>query len=459
MWIDSKNSKKDGGMTKTTKTQLLGITVLFFSFILLSTPSHAELGSGAFNNETMDIKALGKGQTSCATADTPAAVAGNPAGLTQLKGTYATIGASIIDLRTNYTNTSGSISQKMNRDYITVPDMFFVTDLSFLKKLRFAIGMTSPYGLMTEWKNDTFSKYVATQSSYEYINYNPTLAYELCETVSIAAGVDIIDSNIEKRKMFNVAAINASLGGGTGTEPDADVRFRGSDLSYGYNLGILIKPNKKHSFGLTYRDRVKFSYDLNIDISGLSGLSETVFEGTNYSTKGTCEVTLPSSFTTGYAYKPTEKWVFEVNVQWTQWELIKEDFIDFYLERNATRLALLNTGNPIPKDWHNTISAGTGLQYTLNKNIALRTGYYFYQTPIPVNGFDTALPDSNRHYVTAGVGFTFGNWILDTGYSLGFFEKRSIENTVGSTSNASINGTYKSKVHVIGAAQITYKFA
>jgi long-chain fatty acid transport protein len=86
-----------------------------------------------------------------------------------------------------------------------------------------------------------------------------------------------------------------------------------------------------------------------------------------------------------------------------------------------------------------------GTEYKVNDILKLRGGYYFHKSPIPQASFDTTLPDATSNSITVGAGVNLNkNTILDFAYSAMFYEKRKVDNNVGASSSANIDGKYDS---------------
>jgi long-chain fatty acid transport protein len=396
-------------------------------------------GSGAFRLEVADAAAMGKGAAVVAQADNPAAIYYNPAGMTQLDGKLnLSLGASLIQPFTNYKDNSGNETE-MRRQLFTIPNIFAVTNFG-LEKFAFGIGETSNWGTSTEWAEDSFSKYVATKSDYNTNTVMLSAAYEVNDNLSIGASADYLKSYINKKKRLNQ---------GTWGGADGGFQLKGhDDNAWGYRLSTLYKLNKKHSFGFMYRSPIDVKYKGKLYLDGLNGGGlggyQDIFGGTAYETEVTSKMTLPQSILLGYCYKPDDKWRFEVDMEWMDWSSIKEEKIDYPSESNAGRLSVLNAGNPAPKDWHSAFSYALGTEYKLNETWKLRAGYYHHKTPIPQANFDTALPDSTSNSITVGAGINLNkNTTLDFAYSAMFFEKRKIDNNVGSSSGANLDGEYR----------------
>ena len=66
-----------------------------------------------------------------------------------------------------------------------------------------------------------------------------------------------------------------------------------------------------------------------------------------------------------------------------------------------------------PKNWNNTATYRFGAEYKAAEGILVRAGYIFDMTPVPAATLDASLIDMDRHFVTAGLGATFGDVTVD----------------------------------------------
>ena len=407
-------------------------------FAVLPARSAFSAGSGAYRLEVPDAGAMGMGAAFVAQADTPSAVYYNPAGLTQLKDSrfYATVGTAVIQPFCTYTDNAGNETQR-RKQIFNVPHGFFVSDFG-LERFSFGVGATSFWGLGTYWAQDSFSKYVATKSDVITQDGMFSGAYKINDHLSIGASADIVKSLANKKKKL------LQLGG-----PDGDFQLKGKDNgSWGWRLSALYKLNEKHSFGLMYRSPVDLKYKGKVYLNDLNaaGLNYlAIFGAPSYETDVTSDSKLPQSFVVGYCFKPDDRWRFEFDMEWMDWSSVQEEKLNYPSEANPFRLMVLNTGNPVPRDWHGAFSYALGTQYKVNDRWKLRAGYFFHQTPIPQANFDTALPDSTSNSVTVGTGFSFTkNISIDFAYAAMFYNSRDIDNDVGAGSGASIDGKYES---------------
>ena len=173
---------------------------------------------------------------------------------------------------------------------------------------------------------------------------------------------------------------------------------------------------------------------------------QAIFGGSNYETEVESELELPQSVVFGYSYTPNDKWTLNWDVEWMDWSSVEYELITWD-ESNATRLSVLNAGDPAPKDWKSALSSGLGAEYKWNNRLRLRGGYFFHETPIPDEHFHTNLPDSNSHGLSVGFGYDLNNkTTFDLAYSHMFFENRTIDN---SSAGSGISGEYREYINMV----------
>ena len=410
--------------------------------IIISSPAFAA-GSGAYRLEVSDAGATGKGSAFSGEANTPAAVYYNPAGLTQIVGQAVSVGASLVQPRASYTDDSGSESH-MKPGNFGIPSFFYVYGA---KQFALGIGATSSWGLTTEWYPDSFAKYYATKTMMQNKDYMITGAYKVNDQFSVALGLDIDDSTVDKQKKINQDPLGA----------DANFRLKGSDTAFGYRIAGMYRLNERHQFGLMYRSQIRHKYEGKVYMDGLNtaGLGSPVyFNGTSYETKVVSKSTLPDSLVLGYSYKPDDKWTFNADLEWMNWKVIEEEKVYYpdLPDPLSPQRQVLDNGNPIPRDWRSALAFSLGTEYKMSDCFRLRGGFYHHQSPIPESTWTVELPDADSNAITTGFGYDFNkNLTLDMAWSGLFFKDRKIDNPYAP------EGTYKQWISLTYAT-MTYKF-
>jgi len=435
------------------------MVIVFLFVILIAFLCSPVFANGFKNDALLDTEATGMATVFVAQADSPSAVQFNPAGLTQLKGDHVRVGYTSAVPRNFRTDTSGNTS-KAQVDNFLVPNIYLVNSLKS-ENWKFGLGVTSPYGLGTDWADDSFARFQTTESSLQVLQINPTVAYKYNDMVSLGFGIDYIMSETSSHK--RIADNFGIIGGDPNVGGFGDLHSKGNDDGWGYNLGLLVKPSEKYSIGVTYRSRVKLTYKGTISMTNLSSgvygpLGLGYFPDDTYVTGIESRLTLPQTISLGYAFRPNQKWTLEADGIWTDWSSVQEDFAKYTDEGDPNRLTVLNDGNPLAKDWNATMSYGVSAKYQATNKWVLRCGYLYAETPVPAANFEPSMVDMNMNVVSLGTGYKLNDKLsVDAAYLRGFYKNRYITNDVGLSSGANLDGMYKSYVDVVSVA-FTYKY-
>ncbi len=427
--------------------------VIVMSILFVYAGNVFALGAGGYRNEVVDAEASGKGYCFTAQADGPSAVHYNPAGLTQLKGSYISTGYMMEAPRFECDSAATGDTVQMQKQLFWLPHVYFVSDFKS-EDFRFGFGANSPYGLSTDWAGDSFTRYISEESDVKMVNFNPVVAYKVNDYLSVGAGVDYFTANISKhRRIFDTLSDN-----------DGDFQLKGNDEAWGYNVALLVKPSERHSIGLSYRSEIDLTYKGTVTLDNLNPTGLAIFGGTAYSTAMESDSTIPRSLALGYAYKPNDRWTIETDVEWTDWSCVEEEFIKFPDLTDATdptglRRASLNAGNPASRDWHDGYAYGIGAEYKTTDNLDLRCGFLYETSPIPTVNWEPVLPDANKYGLTFGLGYLFKDFKIDASYSFFKYKDRYITNDAGSATSTTINadGTYKGYANIAGVT-VTYMY-
>jgi long-chain fatty acid transport protein len=278
------------------------------------------------------------------------------------------------------------------------------------------------------------------------LQINPTVAYKYNNIVSLGFGIDYIMSETSSHKRI---ADTTGLG---------DFHAKGNGDGWGYNLGLLVKPSENQSIGFSYRSKIDITYTGTISMTNMSNGIYAAFFPDNYVTGMESRLTLPQTISLGYAFRPDQKWTIEADGIWTDWSSVQEDFVKYIDEGDATRLAVLNDGNPLAKDWNATMSYGIAAKYKATDKWVLRCGYLYAETPVPAANFEPSMVDMNMHCVSLGAGYKFNDgFSIDAAYFGGFYRDRYITNDIALSSGSDLDGTYESYVNVVSVG-FTYKY-
>ena len=425
--------------------------ILIFSFCGKNVLAQ---GAAGLHNPVFGASALAQGNAFVARADDASAIYFNPAGLTQLQKPQLSLGASFVLPSVEY--HGNGVSEDMDTKINTLPNMYFTSPI-IENKLAAGIGINVPYGLQGKWDGDGFSRYVVTDFKLSIINVNPTITYKPLSCLSIGAGLDYYYATTDLDKHINVGLINSSLTG-TSIDPTTPEGLQDADLhgdAFGYNAGILYTITPQHSIGISFRSKADLDLKGKLSLSRLSGATAAVFGSSDFDTRTTTNATLPEMLSLGYAYKHNNLWSIEADVQWTNWsrfDVLKSSF-------DSTN-PLLEANNEDVRNWHNTWSFALGGEYALSEAIKVRGGYTFHESPVPGDTFEPSVPQSSRHGLFTGLGYSWGKKLnkgLDFAYGAVFYENRKVDNSIGDAFGTPTDGHYDLITHMM-AINFNYIF-
>lgn len=377
-----------------------------------------------FRLPEQSASAMGMSSAFVGQADDASAVWYNPAGMTQLSGTQVMAGViAIYPAITHENNTVNPGTTDVSDREIHLPIHLYATHKTN-DQLSFGIGVNNPFGLATDWDPaNSSTKYVATFSKVVTTEVNPNVAYKVSDRLSIGAGIAYVQLRATLEK--------TALGG-------HNFRLSGDGDGWGLNAAVHYKVTDAINAGISYRSRIK------VDIDGTAGLSGGPAA---QSASAATSLTLPDLIQVGVSYKASEALTLNADIDITMWSTYDRIVVE-------SNNSLFNATDE--KDWKDVWCLRIGGQYRLSDQWKIKAGYLYDKNPVKEERFETRIPDSDRHGISIGIGYTAGKFSIDAAYLYLRFNNRTISNSLADNDD-SLNGTYKSQAHLAGVT-VGYKF-
>ena len=393
----------------------------------VALPSAAAL-AGAFFHESQSVRSAGRASAGApAVAEDASTIFLNPAGLTQLSGPQVQLGSSLLMPRGEIENrgstartpgTGGTVVPMIGArsghpyDPAIMPHAYGALPLMG-GRLWLGLGVSAPFGLITEYQDDWFGRYDSTRSELTTIDVAPTLAFKLTDWISIGAGLDVqyADARIENAIPSPTAA--------DGPTPATDGRFeaQGDDWSIGFNAGLLVRLSPRTRVGLHYRSGIEHKLEGDATLSGL----ESPLDSLNGTTGASAKLDLPSMASIGVAHDVTKDVTLLAHFAWYGWDSFDELRVRF------------DDGRPDvvePQGYRDSWAIGLGAEYRLTDAWTLRGGVSYDQTPTRDGFRNTRVPDGDRYWIAVGASYELSDRIgFDVAYGHRFFEKTDIDRT------------------------------
>lgn len=439
------SAKGNKSMGKQWIASLIGV----LSLMMFSTSAY---GAG-FELHEQGAKAVAMGGAFTAQADDPSAVFYNPAGITQLEGLQASVGISMIRPYVKFQSNGNPLMGTHPGDTLSNQSRYYFVANNYItyklsKYFSLGYGGFSNFGLGSEWPRNFEGRFTpgAMKTVLTTLSMSPVIAVRPIKLFSFAIGpvLQRADLNI-KNLAFVAPPTTFPLTPSSNIPETAEVKLKGYDWAWGYNIGLLVYLPYHFQFGTSYMSEVHHDFTKEYQkIALANGL--VLRQGAE------SKLNLPAAVKFGLAWKK-DPWTFEGDAQWIEWSSYRRAIAMF---DNGTFLAQ-------PKDWHNVWSWELGAQYRLSKYFDLRAGFRYEQSPIPKHTLDPVVPSGNRLVYCVGIGTHFRSLTIDLAYNYVKDETRKWNNSsgdvnVGPVTLTRVTGKFvDGSAHVV-SANISYKF-
>ena len=276
----------------------------------------------------------------------------NPAGMTRLDGSQATLGAQVLYGVVAFTIGPGT-SPELGTGTGGWPIGWFPGGGAFFSysvspDLKLGFATTGNFGSALEYDREWVGRYYIQEGTLIGISLLPSIAYRVTPQLSLGASLDAMYGMLQSQ-----VAVNNMTG------PDGQLKVDSHKWGYGANLGLLYEPSKTTRLGLTWNSQVKLSFAAPTEFSGLSKELETLL-----AVRGLLNTTLdlgmnvPQGVTGSFFHQVDDHWALLGSAGWQQWS--KFGYVEVGVDSNDP---VQLTANLNFKDtWH----VALGAQYQLD---------------------------------------------------------------------------------------------
>jgi long-chain fatty acid transport protein len=414
----------------------------------------------------------------------------NPAGMSRLPGTQIAGAASLICPSAKFSDSgslpSGSppFTQPLGGSggdagsCAVVPALYLAVPID--KQWAVGLGVNAPFGLKTEYDSNWIGRFQGVESKVDTININPAVSFKASDMVTVGGGVSwqrvkaTLTQQVNYQGAIGLAgaanhvplsALGPILGAYTGAESSGNVN--GSDSSWGWNVGLLVEPDKQTRIGIAYRSWIKYTVDGTASFNNppvpalpptLAPIATALATGVNntglYNGNVSLQLKVPETANLSIFRQVDDKWDVMADLQYTGWQSFQN--LTVVRTDGPANGTILTT---VPENFKATWRGSIGANYHYTNEWMFRGGLAFDQSPVNNTDRTPRLPDNDRTWFAVGAQYKFNpQWVLDFGYSFIYVKNSSINQNEGSTPTYGlINGTYHNNVN-LAALQVTYTF-
>jgi long-chain fatty acid transport protein len=338
--------------------------------------------------------------------------------------------------------------------------------------LTFGIGVTTPYGLETDYAPGWVGRYMALRTKLTTIDIQPTIAYRLFNRLSVGVSLDIqyaserVSNAIDFGELANAEAlapfyqtvgtqlaaelaaagvppaiIQQRVAQTVGTIEQAYARagfvpqgrdgiseFNADGWDLGFSIGAIfeyLKPGQipflqDGRIGVSFRSAMLQNLRGSVQFSDVPGLTAPgaplqfpdpgLFQDTFFNQNATSSLNLPEIYHFSIFQRLAERFAVMGDIAWTRWS-----------ELSAATLTFSNPAIPAQRsvfNYNDELRYSIGCEWYATKALTFRLGFSYDRTPVVSAQFNNpSIPDADRYLLAAGFRWSVTrNVDLDFGY-------------------------------------------
>ncbi|MFL6589267.1 MAG: OmpP1/FadL family transporter [Chthoniobacterales bacterium] len=369
---------------------------------------------------------------------------------------------------------------------------------SSMGDLTVGVGLTTPFGLETDYSPGWTGRYAALRTKLVTFDIQPTVAWRW-DRISLGAGLDIqyasarltqaIDFGLAAQsplaqfyaalpailaaKGVPPAAIGPTIAAtraaytAAGFVPggrDGVTEITGDDWSLGFTVGALFEYRKagegEDSFlqdgriGVSYRSKIDHTLEGDAEFRHVPLITAAgapvqfpapgAFQAVFFDQGVMADLELPDILHFSIYQRFARQFAVMGDVTWTHWSRLQE--VPIVFENAGTPPTILNI------NYDNALRYSLGFEWYACKQLTLRIGGAYDETPIQGPEFRTPrIPDNNRYWLSFGAKWSPRDWLdFDIGYAHLFVDEPTSDFT--DNQGHQLIGTYDATVNIVSAS-------
>jgi len=394
----------------------------------------------------------------------------NPASMTLFDTSQFVAAAHVVHPIAYFDDGGSHLSSKFNQQPLEgrkaqdggvdalVPNFYSIVPIN--DKLSFGFAVNVPFGLSVKYDDDWVGRYHAVDSELATLNFNPSVALKISPALSIGGGLSLQTASVSLTSAVDFAALE-TLSPGPRIKNDGFAKITGdnnSNLSWGWNFGLLLKIDQDTRFGMAFRSSIEHKIKGDVDFSVPASYAP-LLNGSGKFNDGavSAEVTFPATLSVSAIHRYDETFTFMADITWTGWSVFDELRIVYDKSDNSTQPDSVTT-----EDWQDSYRYSLGMNYRADPSWLLRWGIAYDQSPVPDSQRRTPrIPDNDRIWASFGMSHQLSKRLSwDLGYSHLRVKNTTINNTVETDNEflqSTLIGRYRGSVDIF-SLQVNWTF-
>lgn len=382
-------------------TPLIALALGVVGPLAASTPAAA----AGYAFREYSALSLGRAHATIARLETPEVLFANPAGMLDLEGLHASLGASLVAGTITWADPDGG------RDDVSMSVLNILPSAAVTWKVhpRWAVGLgfAAPYGLSLDWPENFPGQSIVSRVQLEIPNAYAGVGFEIVDGLRIGVAGQWAPARAELKRVIDVQLDSA---------PESIVDLEGTGHGFGASVGLQYRPSDRWFLGFAYKSRMK------VKIEGHADFRDPNNPDNDTRLDATVEAWTPDHYVLGAGVALGDRWFTELDVTLQDWRMVEDLTIEF--EGRPDEVS--------PQDWGLSWIVGAGADWRALDWLLVQFGAAIDLTPVPDSTLSPLLPDSDRYFLTGGLSFQPVDmpWAIDLAGMVVLFRPRSVDNDI-----------------------------
>ncbi|MFN7098360.1 MAG: OmpP1/FadL family transporter, partial [Gammaproteobacteria bacterium] len=330
-----------------------------------------------------------------------------------------------------------------------------------------ALSLVVPFGLSSNFPDDSVVRYSATTSKIADIDLTPSLGVKITNKFSVGAGIDFEHVDAELAQEVGLGTLGPILGLPADTDTNSD--NNASNWAIGWHAGVLYQFTPATRVGLAYHSKVSVDLNGDSDFKGpLASVATANAADEIKSNNAETTIDLPSTTSLSLYHDVNARWAVMGTLNYTTWSVFKNIPLENLAGVQQATIAQILAGSPpllpttslsanVPQDFHNSWRLATGVNYHMTDKWMWRFGFGIDQDPTSNADRNVRLPDADRYNVAVGAHYQLNKKL---GFDAGWTHLFIADGIVNSGQTVAqqftyVNGTTSNTANIYGL-QLTW---
>ncbi|HET6545176.1 MAG TPA: outer membrane protein transport protein [Rhodanobacteraceae bacterium] len=371
-----------------------------------------EAGASAFQLKENDAQGLGRSYAgSTAAPGDPAVIANNPAAMSEFRGPLVQADVTAINFSTDF---HGGGTDALGRPLSggdggnggttkPVPAIYAATPIG--DRWRVGAAVTVPFGFETSYDHGWVGRYHAYKSQLQSLALTLSASYAVSDELSLGASLVAQRTHANLTQAIDLGAVlaaNPLLPPGYFLPQGADGfgGLDGDDWGYGWQAGLLWKPDANNRIGFNYHSQIDHTIEGDASFYIPDTVAQVLTSGGSTAFQdsgGRADFDTPWFATLSWWHTLNERISFGVDLSYTHWSSFRDLRVHFDNPDQPDSLEVF--------DYDNSLFGSIGMDYRLDDAWTLRGGLAIDGTPTHESTRDPRIPDATRRWLSLGIGY------------------------------------------------------